>query len=257
MRQVELARYQREKKEFYAAVHWYAVYVTPGHEFQIYDYLMGLDDDDPKNGKGGSADRNRHRAKAKREDVKPKIDKTKIRLECFVPATIKHVKYSDRMVWKEKIQTPGIIFVHTQLDNRDELFHSRITEYVTGFINDRDKHRPLPIPDSQMIEFMAVIADDYDAELGHVYEVGDKVLVLEGALQNHIAELVEKRESLSKEYQRDDRGMVLTDSEGNPIYKRKVTLCIRLNAELAATFEIDADKVVPAPKDAADYVHYD
>ncbi len=237
------------KKRHYSTFAWYAVFVRPGHEMQIHDYLMGID---TKNGK-------RRRGKAKKEDLLVAIEPEKVRMECFVPLKRVHVKYSDRMVWKEKVQTPGLIFVHTILDNRDPLFHSHISEYVVGFLNDRTRHWPQPIPDIQMNEFKALCQADWLISVEKPkYEIGDKVLILEGALRGHVACLYEVRETVSKtEYEKDRQGMQILDSEGNPIYKRKTTLCVRLNSELVATFEVDADKVIKAPKDAPDYGVYE
>ena len=162
------------------------------------------------------------------------------------------------MVWKEKVQTPGLIFVHTVLDNRDPLFHSRISEHVVGFLNDRTRHWPQPIPDIEMTEFKALCQADWLISVEKPkYEIGDKVLILEGALRGHVARLYEIRETITKEVEKDRQGMDILDSEGNPIRKRKTTLCVRLNSELVATFEVDADKVVKAPKDAPDYGVYE
>ena len=83
------------------------------------------------------------------------------------------------------------------------------------------------------------------------------MLILEGALRGHVARLYEIRETITKEVEKDRQGMDILDSEGNPIRKRKTTLCVQLNAELVATFEVDADKVVKAPKDAPDYGIYE
>lgn len=235
------------KKRHYAALRWYAVYVHPGHELQIHDYLMGIEK------------KKSRRGKARREDLFVQIDPAKVRMECFVPIKRLHLKYSDRMVWKEKVQTPGIIFVRTVLDNRDPLFHSPISEYVTGFLNDRTRHWPQPIPDIQMMEFRALSEADWLQSVEKpTYAVGDKVLVLEGPLRGRVAHLYQIRETVSrKEYEKDRLGNTILDSEGNPIPMRKTTLCIQLNADLVATFEVDADKVVKAPANAPDYGVYE
>jgi transcription antitermination factor NusG len=236
------------KKRHYSTLHWYAVYVHPGHEMQIHDYLMGID-----------TKKKRRRAKAKKEDLFIPVEPEKVLMECFVPLKRVHVKYSDRMVWKEKVQTPGIIFVHTILDNRDPLFHSRISEYVVGFLNDRIRHWPQPIPDIQMFEFKALSEADWlESVEKPTYAIGDKVLVLEGPLRGHVAYLDSIRESVSKsEYETDRQGKQILDNEGNPIYKRKTKLCVQLTGVLTALFEVDADKVVKAPADAPDYGVYD
>ena len=110
-----------------------------------------------------------------------------------------------------------------------------------------------------MTEFKALCQADWLISVEKPkYEIGDKVLILEGALRGHVARLYEIRETVSKsEVEKDRQGMQILDSEGNPIYKRKTTLCVRLNADLVATFEVDADKVVKAPKDAPDYGVYE
>jgi len=238
-----------KKKRHYAALRWYAVYVHPGHEMQIHDFLLGIDDKMKK----------RRRGKAKKEDLFVEVDPQKVLMECFVPLKRLHVKYSDRMVWKEKVQTPGIIFVHTALDDRDYLFHSRISEYVVGFLNDRTRHWPQPIPDIQMMEFKALCDADWLLSVEKPnYAIGDKVLVLEGPLRGHVARLCEIRETVSRsEVEKDRQGNQILDSEGNPIYKRKTQLCVEFNSELVARFEVDADKVIKAPADAPDYGVYD
>ncbi len=243
------AKERMAKKIHYSTLHWFAVYVNPGHEMQIHDYLQGIEEDMKK----------RRRGKSTKEALFVEIDPAKVRMECFVPLKRMHVKYSDRMVWKEKVQTPGIIFVRTILDNRDPLFHSPISEYVTGFLNDRVRHWPQPIPDSQMMEFKALSdADWLESVEKPTYQVGDKVLVLEGPLNGHVAYLYDIRETVSKtEYEKDRRGNTIFDSEGNPIYKRKTTLCVRLNSQLVATFTVDADKVIKAPDNAPDYGVYE
>ena len=237
------------KKKHYSTLAWFAVFVHPGHEMQIHDYLMGIDSKKSK----------RRRGKAKKEDLLIAIEPEKVRMECFVPLKRVHLQYSDRMVWKEKVQTPGLIFVHTILDNRDPLFHSKISEYVVGFLNDRTRHWPQPIPDIQMTEFKALCQADWLISVEKPkYEIGDKVLILEGALRGHVAQLYDIRESINKkEVEKDRQGFDILDNEGNPIYKRKTTLCVRLNADLVATFEVDADKVVKAPKDAPDFGVYE
>lgn len=240
-----LLRARREKEKFYAEKHWYAVYVQPLHEFQINDYLLGIEEQTKKTRRG----------KAKREDLFIEIDPSKVRMECYVPVIRQRVKYSDRYVWKEKIQTPGIIFVHTDLNHREYLFQSHISEYVTGFLNDRTKHRPMPIPDDQMDLFRKLVEAEYAVTVAApTFEIGQKVLVLEGPLKGHIAELVGTHEVISRrEYEVDRQGNQILDSEGNPVPKHKTTLSLRLNAQLAANFEIDADKVAIAPPNARDY----
>ena len=237
------------KKKHYSTLAWFAVFVHPGHEMQIHDHLMGIDAKKSK----------RRRGKAKKEDLLIAIDPEKVLMECFVPLKRVHVQYTDRMVWKEKVQTPGLIFVHTILDNRDPLFHSKISEYVVGFLNDRTRHWPQPIPDIQMTEFKALCQADWLISVEKPrYQIGDKVLILEGPLRGHVARLYEIRESINKnEREKDRQGFDILDNEGNPIYKRKTTLCVRLNADLVATFEVDADKVVKAPKDAPDFGVYE
>lgn len=243
--QLALARARSEKEKFYAAVQWYAVYVHPQHEFQVHDYLMGVEDEGKKI----------HRGKAKREDLFIKIDPAKVRMECYVPVIRQRVKYSDRYVWKEKIQTPGLVFVKTTLNNRDPLFHSPISEHVTGFLSDREKHRPVPIPDAQMELFQKLVEAEYAVSVDRpTFCVGQKVLIVEGAMAGHIAELMSMEETISrKEYEKDRMGKTVVDAEGNPVPKHKTMLCLKLNSLLAATFEIDADKVAPAPDNARDF----
>lgn len=246
---IKSAMERKAKKTHYSTLHWYAVYVKTGHELQIHDYLQGIEDER----------KTRRRGKSTKEALFIKIDPAKVKMECFVPLKRVHVKYSDRMVWKEKVQTPGIIFVHTILDNRDPLFHSPISEYVTGFLNDRSRHWPQPIPDHQMEEFKLLSdADWLESVEKPTYAVGDKVLVLEGPLSGHVANLYEIRETVNKsEYEKDRHGNIILDNDGNPIYKRKTTLCVSLNSQLVATFTVDADKVVKAPADAPDYGVYE
>lgn len=244
------AKYRADKKKHYATKNWFAVYVHPGHEYQIYDFLMGIEKD--------MEVKKKRRGRAKKEDLFIKIDEDRVRMECFVAGIPKRLKYADRELWKYKVITPGIIFVNCILDERDALFHSPISEYVTGFLNDRVRHWPQPIPAAQMETFRGLIEEGIVESIGTPnYAVGERVLVLSGPLQNRVATLTKVEERISKtEYELDRLGHPILDSEGNPVPKHKVVLSMRLNADLAATFEIDADLVVPAPKDARDYDAY-
>lgn len=243
--ELQLARAKREKEQFYSEKKWFAVYVQPLHEFQINDYLLGIEEQTKKTRRG----------KPKREDLNVTIDPAKVKMECYVPVIRQRIKYSDRYIWKEKIQTPGIIFVHTDLNHRDPLFHSPISEYVSGFLNDHVKHRPQPIPDSQMELFKQMVESEYAFTIAAPsFTIGQKVLVLEGPLKGHVAELVNTKEVISrKEYETDRWGKQILDGEGNPVPKHKTMLSIRLNSLLAANFEIDADKVAIAPANAPDF----
>lgn len=238
----------RRKEQLYDEVHWYAVYCTPQHEFQIHDYLMNIEEEMKKLRRGVN----------KKEKFQMVVPKKEPRMMCFVPFSFVHLKYSDRMVWKEKVQTPGIIFVRCKLNERDPLFYSSIAEHIKGFLNDRDNHWPQPIPDSQMNDFMEFVNQEYNVQLVKpTFAPGEKVLVLEGALNGRLAEIVENRETVSRTPVTDRQGRPVLDNDGNPVYQRKQVLCVRLNSQLAALFEVDADKVVPAPADAPDYGVYE
>lgn len=243
-------KYRIDKKHHYSTRNWFAVYVHPGHEFQVFDYLMGIEKD--------MEVKKKRRGRAKKEDLFIKIDEAKVRMECFVAAIPKRLKYADRELWKYKLITPGIVFVNCVLDERDALFHGPISEYITGFLNDRERHWPLPIPADQMSLFRASVDQGIVESIGTPsFEVGQKVLVLSGPLQNRVAELIKIEERISRtEYEVDRLGHQILDADGNPIPKHKVVLSMRLNAGLAATFEIDADQVVPAPEGAKDYDAY-
>lgn len=236
----ELVKIQREKLKFNRSVHWYACYVHPQHELQIQDYLLGIEQE-----KKGI-----RRGKPKEEDLFVEVDPAKMLMECYVPVARVKVKLSDRMVWKEKVIIPGIVFVHCALDNRDPLFYGKCKEYVVGFMSDRVHHRPQPIPDSQIEDFRALVEKKYAFEMGvPAFKVGESVLILSGPMQGHVAELVSTKEVISKtEFQVDRYGNQILDNEGNPIPKHKVTLCVRLTDMLCAKFDVDADQVKVVPK---------
>ena len=52
-------------------------------------------------------------------------------------------------------------------------------------------------------------------------------------------------------------GNQVLDSEGNPIPKHKITLCVRLNDMLCAKFEVDADQVSVVPKGTKSKISFD
>jgi len=245
-----LALFQREKKEYYAKKQWYAVYVTPGHEYQVFDFLNGVDKNEAKK---------RRRGKAKKEDLKVHIDPEKVLMECYLASVREKVKYSDRIVWKERIQTPGIVFVHCELDHRDVIYDGTIVEYVTGFLSDRTLHRPKAIPDAEMKVFMDMIDEDYRVSIEKPnYKVGQKVLIIDGPAAGHLAELIGTKETISrKEYETDRTGKPILDAEGNPVPKHRLILQLRLNSMMAAQFEIDADKVAPAKDDQKEFEYLD
>lgn len=236
----EYVKIQREKLKFNRTVHWYACYVHPQHELQIHDYLMGIEQE-----KKGV-----RRGKAKKEDLFVEIDPDKVLMECYVPVSRVRVKLSDRMVWKEKIVIPGVIFVHCALDDREPLFYSKYKEYVVGFMSDKARHRPQPIPDQEMATFRALTESEYAFQMeAPTFKPGQSVLILAGQLKGHVAELVSTKEIISKtEFQTDRFGHQVLDSEGNPIPKHQITLCVRLTDMLCAKFEIDADQVSIVPK---------
>lgn len=236
----ELVKFQREKLKFNRTVHWYACYVQPQHELQLHDYLMGIE----KEKKGV------RRGKPKKEDLFVKIDPEKVLMECYVPVARVRVKLSDRMVWKEKIVIPGVIFVHCAIDDREPLFYGRYKEYVMGFMSDKVRHRPQPIPDDEMATFRALTESEYAYQMeAPEFKPGQSVLILAGPLQGHVAELVSTKEEISKtEFQVDRFGNQILDSEGNPIPKHKISLCVRLTDMLCAKFEVDSDQVSIVPK---------
>jgi len=240
-----------EKKKYYAAKHWYALFVQPGHENQVFDYLMGIEKD--------MEVKKKRRGKAKREDLFIKIDEEKVRMQCFLAQVPHRVKYTDRYIWRYKMITPGIIFVNCVLDDRDLLFHSPITEYVTGFLNDRTRHWPLRIPDVQMELFQSLVENEVVLSVGKPdYKPGQKVLVTKGVLQNRVVTLAKVEERVSKtEVEVDRLGHPILDADGNPIPKHKVVLIVHLNADLVANIEIDARDVVPAPEGAKEYDGYE
>lgn len=236
----EFVKGQFEKQRFKRTVRWYAVYVHPQHELQIQDYLLGIEQE-----KKGI-----RRGKPKEEDLFVEVDPAKMLMECYVPVARIKVKLSDRMVWKEKVIIPGLVFVHCSLENRDHLFYGKCKEHVVGFMSDRAKHRPQPIPDDEMETFKALTEKKYAYEMGvPTFKVGESVLILSGPMQGHVAELVSTKETISKtEFQLDRYGNQILDSEGNPIPKHKVSLCVRLTDMLCAKFEVDADQVKVVPK---------
>lgn len=231
---------RREQNSFKEKVNWYACYVTPQHELQVHDYLMGLEAQRVKTKRG----------KPKKEDLFLKVDPEKVRMECYVPLQRVKCKYSDRMVWKDKIMIPGIVFVHCSLNNRDDLFSGKIKEYVTGFMSDHNKHRPQPIPESQMDSFRQLVESEYVIQMeAPTFKVGQSVMILAGPMQGHVAELISSSDTVSKtEYQTDRQGNKILDGEGNPIPKHTIKLCVRLTDMLCAKFQLDATDVAIVPK---------
>lgn len=230
----------REQEKFKEKVCWYACYVQPQHELQVHDYLMGLEDQRAKTKRG----------RPKEEDLLVRVDPDKVKMECYVPLQHIKVKYSDRMVWKDKILIPGVIFVRCSVNNREALFYGRMKEYVMGFMSDRARHRPQPIPDDQMATFRALADSKYAFQMeAPTFVIGQSVLIQSGPMQGHVAELISTSDVVSKtEFQTDRQGNKILDSEGNPIPKHIIKLCVRLTDMLCAKFQIDADDVVIVPK---------
>lgn len=236
----EHARQKADDKKFKEKVCWYALYVHSQHELQVHDYLMGLESQRVKTRRG----------KPKKEDLFLKVDPDKVKMECYVPLQRVRVKLSDRMVWKDKILIPGLIFVRCALNDRTALFESKVQEYVTGFMSDHAKRRPQPIPDDQMETFRKLADSDYAFQMeAPSFTVGQSVMILAGPMAGHVAELVSKKEIISKtEYQTDRLGNKILDAEGNPIPKHTIKLCLRLNDLLGAKFELGSDEVAIVPK---------
>lgn len=236
----EYVRQKADDKKFKETVHWYALYVHSQHELQVHDYLMGLESERKKTRRG----------KSKKEDLFIKADPEKVKMECYVPLQRVRVKLSDRMVWKDKILIPGLVFVRCALNKRSALFESKVQEYITGFMSDKVKHRPQPIPDAQMETFRKLADSDYAFQMeAPSFTVGQSVMILAGPMAGHVAELVSKKEVISKtEYQSDRLGNKILDADGNPIPKHMIKLCLRLNDLLGAKFELGSDEVAIVPK---------
>lgn len=231
---------RHEQEKFKDKVHWYACYVTPQHELQVHDYLMGVEEQRKAIRRG----------KPKEEDLIIRVDPDKVKLESYVPLQRVRVKLSDRMVWKDKILIPGVIFVHCSINNREALFYGKMKEYVMGFMSDHDKHRPQPIPDDQMESFRALADSKYAFQMDvPTFKIGQSVLITAGPMAGHVAELISTKEEISKtEYQHDRNGSLILDAEGNPIPKHSVKLCVRLTDMLCAKFQLDAADVRVVPK---------
>lgn len=233
--------YQRkhEQEKFKERVCWYACYVQPFHELQVHDYLMGLEEQRGKTKRG----------KPNKEDLFLKVDPDKVKMECYVPLQRVRVKYSDRMVWKDKILIPGVIFVRCSINNRDALFYGKMKEYVSGFMSDHEKHRPQPIPEDQMSTFRALCESEYAFQMeAPTFKVGQSVLILSGSLAGHVAKLVSTKDTVSKtEYQTDRLGNKVLDAEGNPIPKHDIELFVCLTDMMCAKFYVDADNVRVVP----------
>lgn len=231
---------RHEHEKFRDKVFWYACYVTPQHELQVHDYLMGVEEQRKATRRG----------KPKEEDLFIKVDPDKVKMESYVPLQRIRVKLSDRMVWKDKILLPGIVFVHCSINNRDALFYGKVREYITGFMSDRVKHRPQPIPDDQMESFRALADSKYAFSMDvPTFKIGQSVLITAGPMAGHVAELISTKEEISKtEYQHDRNGSLILDAEGNPIPKHSVKLCVRLTDMLCAKFQLDAADVRVVPK---------
>ena len=230
---------QAEDKKFKEQVRWYVCYVQSQHELQVHDYLMGLEQERKKTRRG----------KSKKEDLVLTIDPSKIKMECYVPLQRVRVKYSDRMVWKDKILIPSIVFVHCSLNDRAPLFEGKMQEYIRGFMSDKTKHRPMPIPDDQMEKFRSLADDEYAIQMVEPsFQIGQVVNVLAGPMAGHQAELLSTKDIVSKtDYKTDRLGNKILDAEGNPVPKHTVRLLLRLNENLGAVFEMNADDVAIVP----------
>lgn len=230
-----VAREMLRKRKLMDTVHWYAVRVQYGHELQIRDFLMGIDHS--KNVRGKSSEEDLFLAT--KTQIQP------VKMECYVPVEHQRRKYRDRIVWKNVVLTPSLVFVHTALSQRDNLFVSDIKAYIKGFISDRERHEPQPIPDAQMETFRRLADSNYSFSLEvPTFRKGQRVMICAGPMAGQVAEVESSQVTQDPtRYRRDDTGMLMTDNEGNPLHALTIKLWVRLNDLLGAAFEVNADLV--------------
>lgn len=82
-------------------------------------------------------------------------------IENFIPMHYKYVEKNDRRVRKLVPAIHNLVFVHSTRRRLDEIKSNPGMTIPIRFIMDRERHRPIVIPDSQMRSFMAVAAS-YD-----------------------------------------------------------------------------------------------
>lgn len=165
----------RESQKRNERVCWYALNVTPNHEFRLWEYYTG---------KQFPYRRHTVRKDANGKKLPPiKMDPV---IEAFVPYRLQKRVWSDRVKTIPVVQSPGMIFVRMAMKNRDKIFYDH---YVQSFVYDKARRFLTIIPDDEMNSFIKVVEDSEDSYITTPI-AGNKVQIIRGKFEGLVGEVI-------------------------------------------------------------------
>ena len=140
-------------------------------------------------------------------------------MEHYVPIRKERRRWSDRIVVKDRLLLPRVVFIHCTETERLGLFKE--IPYLCYFMMDRLTKKPVTVPQKQMDTFRRVVdgsASQVEMRSSEEFVPGDKVRVIDGPLKDVECEVTS--------------------------IKNKIYICVRLGMLGAAITEIGASQVI-------------
>lgn len=156
---------------------WYVLYVTAQHERKIADIINRKEEAD-------------YHAK----EINGKLTNADYKIMAYVPTQKVKRKWSDRVVEKETVIIPGVIFVRLKMIDKQRIY---LDSNIRMFLYNKQKREPEPIPDWQMYQFQSVVANTTHLSMEEPQE-GDTVKVEIGTFKGFVGELIQGKEGKSK-----------------------------------------------------------
>lgn len=166
-----------ESQKRHEKVCWYALNVTPTHEFRLWEYFTG-----------NIFPYRRHTVRKDASGKKLPPVKMDPVIEAFVPYRLRKRVWSDRVKTIPEVQTPGMIFVRMAMKDRDAIF---CDHYVQSFVYDKNRRFPTIIPDDEMAKFIKVVESEEDLCIATPV-AGDKVQIVRGKFEGLVGEVIRK-----------------------------------------------------------------
>ncbi len=156
---------------------WYVLYVTAQHERKIADAISKQEE-----------------SIYLQKQINGKLTDSDYKIKTYVPTQTVKRKWSDRVVEKQVVIIPGVIFLRLKLVDKQRIY---IDTNIRSFLYNKDKREPEPIPDWQMYQFQQLVNENTDLSM-ETPEIGDSVKIVIGKFKGFVGELIRKNNGETK-----------------------------------------------------------
>lgn len=156
---------------------WYVLYVTAQHERKIADAINKLEE-----------------SIYQQKQINGRLSSTDYKITAYVPTQTVKRKWSDRVVEKQVVIIPGVIFLRLKLVDKQRIY---IDGNIKSFLYNKEKREPEPIPDWQMYQFQQLVTETKDLSM-ETPEIGDTVQIVIGKFKGFVGELIRKNNGETK-----------------------------------------------------------